>query len=106
MKSLIVPYIRAADEAAPLKATGQPAHDGNGKPQNVLVETHTPKALVERLRFSLPEGEGRGRSGLLDTIQDVLKYSVNTWDQVSLGSLQSVLCLSCGFQSTHGNGTC
>lgn len=45
--------------------------------------------LVEKLRFSLPEGDGRGKDGLLDTIQDVLRYSVNTWDQGFLDKLYS-----------------
>ncbi len=48
-----------------------------------------PEALVEALRFSLPEQGGRGKDGLLDTIQDVLRYSVNTWDQGFLDKLYS-----------------
>jgi glutamate decarboxylase len=42
---------------------------------------------VNRLSFSLPEREGLGREGLLSTIQDLLKYSVNTWDQGFLDKL-------------------
>ncbi|KAI1350396.1 glutamate decarboxylase [Xylaria sp. FL0043] len=87
VKSLIVPYIRAADEASVLRTQG---HIGEGPSQrNVLVESHHPEDLVKRLRFSLPEGQGRGKDGLLDTIQDVLKYSVNTWDQGFLDKLYS-----------------
>ena len=62
-----------------------------------------PEALVERLRFSLPEGEakgeGKGQEGegegegpkdrLLRLVRDVLRYSVNTWDQGFLDKLYS-----------------
>ncbi|KAI0465760.1 PLP-dependent transferase [Xylaria cf. heliscus] len=87
VKSLIVPYIRAADEAASLRAQG---HNGESpSARNVLVESHRPEELVKRLQFSLPEGQGRGKDGLLDAIQDVLRYSVNTWDQGFLDKLYS-----------------
>ncbi|KAJ3554109.1 hypothetical protein NPX13_g10706 [Xylaria arbuscula] len=87
VKSLIVPYVRAADEAAAFRAQG---HLGEGpSPQNVLVESHRPEELVKRLQFSLPEGQGRGKDGLLDAIQNVLRYSVNTWDQGFLDKLYS-----------------
>ncbi|KAK5625635.1 hypothetical protein RRF57_001351 [Xylaria bambusicola] len=87
VKSLIVPYVRAADEAATLRAQG---HPGKGpSAQNVLVESHRPDDLVKRMQFSLPEGQGRGKDGLLDAIQNVLKYSVNTWDQGFLDKLYS-----------------
>ncbi|KAI0206808.1 glutamate decarboxylase [Astrocystis sublimbata] len=93
VQALIVPYIRSADEAAALRAQG---HDGNGpngddgsSPRNVLVDSLRPEDLVKRLQFSLPEGDGRGQDGLLTTIQDVLRYSVNTWDQGFLDKLYS-----------------
>ncbi|KAI5920519.1 pyridoxal phosphate-dependent transferase [Camillea tinctor] len=97
VKSLIVPFIRDADQAAALRATGQPASSGSQDTssgvetpgRNVLVDYHRPEELVKRLKFSLPEGEGRGKDGLLDTIQDVLRYSVNTWDQGFLDKLYS-----------------
>ncbi|KAK0611587.1 pyridoxal phosphate-dependent transferase [Immersiella caudata] len=73
VKALVVPFIRAADEAAPLKALGTTS--------NVLVTSRRPEELVKQLAFSLPEGQGRGENGLLETIQNVLAYSVNTWDQ-------------------------
>jgi glutamate decarboxylase len=37
--------------------------------------------------LSLPEGEGRGKDGLLKTIADILEHSVNTWDQGFLDKL-------------------
>lgn len=32
------------------------------------------------MNFDLPEN-GKGKEGLLETVEQVLKYSVNTWDQ-------------------------
>ncbi|KAI0545393.1 glutamate decarboxylase [Xylaria curta] len=87
VKSLIVPYIRSADEAASLRAQG---HNGEDLLlRSVLVESYRPEDLVKRLKFSLPESQGRGKDGLLDAIQDVLRYSVNTWDQGFLDKLYS-----------------
>ena len=81
VKTLIVPYIRAADEAAPVKATGRPQSDTSGRPWNALVDPLSPQDLIQRLKFSLPQNEGRGKDGLMQAIHDVLQYSVNTWDQ-------------------------
>ncbi|RYP23426.1 hypothetical protein DL765_001131 [Monosporascus sp. GIB2] len=76
--ALIVPYIRAADEAAPRKINGGGAY---GTRDNVLVEPLEPAALVDRMRFALPMEDGHGRQGLLDLVRGLLRYSVNTWDQ-------------------------
>lgn len=75
IKDLIIPYVRSADKAALAKPSG------HIQGSNVLVEPHSPKALLDILNFSLPAGPGRGKDGLMHTIQDVLQYSVNTWDQ-------------------------
>ncbi|KAK1757248.1 glutamate decarboxylase 1 [Echria macrotheca] len=87
VKSLIIPFIRAADEAAPFKAAGQPVPNKEGVVRNVLVRTQKPEELVQRLALSLPKGEGRGEEGLLETIRNVLDFSVNTWDQGFLDKL-------------------
>ncbi|KAI1185720.1 pyridoxal phosphate-dependent transferase [Nemania serpens] len=85
VKSLLLPFIKSADDAAADRAAG-----GNLTSQStVLVDSHPPKILVEKLAFSLPEREGRGREGLLVTIQNLLRYSVNTWDQGFLDKLYS-----------------
>ncbi|WYZ34192.1 hypothetical protein EsH8_I_000468 [Colletotrichum jinshuiense] len=81
VKGLIVPYIRVADEAAGQKADGNTSVNIEGVPSNVLVETLKPDALAEKLKLSLPEGDGLGKEGLLDVVQKILRYSVNTWDQ-------------------------
>ena len=77
VKSLVVPYIREADVSATFKPNGQ-LPEGT---RNTLVDSLSPRELIEKMQFSLPMGEGKGKDGLLDAIQDVLKYSVNTWDQ-------------------------
>lgn len=40
------------------------------------------------MKFELP-GNGKGKEGLLATVEQVLKYSVNTWDQGFLDKLYS-----------------
>lgn len=83
VQSLLLPFIKAADDAAPERAAGVNA---TSQP-SVLVDAQPPKALVEKMAFSLPGSQGRGRDGLLETIQSLLKYSVNTWDQGFLDKL-------------------
>ncbi|RYP21902.1 hypothetical protein DL765_001978 [Monosporascus sp. GIB2] len=93
VKSLIIPYIRSADASAAERATGgrapAPSDPASQSAGTVLVDPHEPEALVRKLRFSLPERDGRGRDGLLETIGGVLRYSVNTWDQGFLDKLYS-----------------
>ena len=40
------------------------------------------------MNFKLP-GNGKGKEGLLATVEQLLKYSVNTWDQGFLDKLYS-----------------
>ncbi|KAL2015815.1 hypothetical protein VTK56DRAFT_4731 [Thermocarpiscus australiensis] len=87
VKALIVPFIRAADEAVPSRAAGDLLPDQGGVVRNTLVNTRRPEDLARELSLCLPKGEGRGEEGLLETIKDVLKYSVNTWDQGFLDKL-------------------
>ncbi|SPO01376.1 related to glutamic acid decarboxylase [Cephalotrichum gorgonifer] len=86
VRGLIIPFIRAADEAAPLKASGNSTVTVDGVTKNVLVETHTPEALLKRFALELPDG-GRGKDGVVDLVGQVLRYSVNTWDQGFLDKL-------------------
>lgn len=65
----------------PSRAVGELLPNKQGLVQNALVNARRPEDLVRELAFCLPEGEGRGERGLLDAMKDVLKYSVNTWDQ-------------------------
>ncbi|KAF2500013.1 glutamate decarboxylase 1 [Lophium mytilinum] len=79
VKDLIVPFIHSADVDAATKHTGHGLVIQGGGPRTALVEHHPPHKLEPLLALSVP-GEGRGKEGLLETIEKVLKYSVNTWD--------------------------
>ncbi|TAQ85523.1 hypothetical protein B7494_g6140 [Chlorociboria aeruginascens] len=84
--SLIIPFIRSADEDAASKATGHGLVTEGEALRTSLVEYHKPDKLVGLLDFVLPV-QGKGKEGLLSTIEQVLKYSVNTWDQGFLDKL-------------------
>ena len=82
VRDLVIPFIRAADESAVTKSQSHASSvNGKGPARTVLLEEYRPAELLDRLALSLPEKEGRGREGLLQAIQDILRYSVNTWDQ-------------------------
>ena len=82
MQSLVIPFIRSADEDAAIKHTGY----SGGRPRTSLVEHHKPEKLVKLMNFGLPSN-GQGKDGLLHTVEQLLKYSVNTWDQGFLDKL-------------------
>jgi glutamate decarboxylase len=44
------------------------------------VEHHPPHKLEPLLGLEVPGGRG-GKEGLVQVVEKVLKYSVNTWDQ-------------------------
>lgn len=87
MKALILPFIRAADEAVPARAAGELLPNEDGVIRNALVDARKPEDLARELSLNLPQDEGHGEDGLLHAIGDVLKYSVNTWDQGFLDKL-------------------
>ncbi|OTB00312.1 hypothetical protein M426DRAFT_324362 [Hypoxylon sp. CI-4A] len=91
VKSLVIPFIRDADNAASSRATGTIATNAQGEPgRNVLVDSHKPEELIKKFDFSIPE-DGVGKEGLLDVVQTILRYSVNTWDQGFMDKLYSAL---------------
>ncbi|KZZ98917.1 Pyridoxal phosphate-dependent decarboxylase [Moelleriella libera RCEF 2490] len=92
VKALVVPFVRDADAEAAVKPLGRLADNttttgttssspGGGSRRNVLAEPLSPQQLLQRYDFSLPAGQGRGREGLLRAVDELLRYSVNTWDQ-------------------------
>lgn len=83
---MIIPFIKSADEDAATKHTGHGLAVPGGGPRTSLVEHHKPEKLVKLIDFNLP-GDGKGKEGLLATVEQVLKYSVNTWDQGFLDKL-------------------
>ena len=82
----MIPFIRSADEDAATKKDGHGLQQSGKGPRTVLVEHHPPKKLRQLLDVSLPE-QGQGKDGMLRMVQDVLHYSVNTWDQGFLDKL-------------------
>ncbi|KAK0251031.1 Glutamate decarboxylase 2 [Friedmanniomyces endolithicus] len=86
VKASVIQFIRAADEDAATKGEGHGLQrDGQG-PRTTLVEHHPPKKLQKLLDLHLPD-QGQGKDGLLDAVNKLLKYSVNTWDQGFLDKL-------------------
>ncbi|APA14418.1 hypothetical protein sscle_12g091880 [Sclerotinia sclerotiorum 1980 UF-70] len=88
VQSLIIPFIKSADEDANTKHTGHGKSIPGGGPRTTLLEHHKPEKLLQLLDFNLPTN-GKGKDGLLITVEQVLKYSVNTWDQGFLDKLYS-----------------
>lgn len=81
---MIIPFIRAADEDKEVALATL-----EGEPRNSLLNHQQPEALAKLMDFNLPDGNGKGKEGLLQLVQDVLKYSVNTWHQGFLDKLYS-----------------
>lgn len=71
LQKLIHPFIEAADTSI------TSVENGHSKS---LVENHEPKDLSQILKLDLPEN-GVGKEGLMEVVEMVLKYSVNTWDR-------------------------
>lgn len=86
VQSLIIPFIKSADEDAATKSSGHGLIVPGGGPRTSLVELHKPEKLVKLMDLDLPS-KGAGKEGLLAAVQQVLKYSVNTWDQGFLDKL-------------------
>ncbi|PVH73734.1 glutamate decarboxylase-like protein-like protein 1 [Cadophora sp. DSE1049] len=86
VQSLIIPFIRAADQDAAFKYTSHGLAIQGGGPRTVLLEYHRPEKLAQLMSVDLP-GNGKGKEGLLAAVEKVLQYSVNTWDQGFLDKL-------------------
>ncbi len=86
VQELLIPFIRSADEDATAKHTGHGLQIGGGGPRTVLVEHHKPQKLAQLLDLQLPD-VGLGKDGLLESLKQILQYSVNTWDQGFLDKL-------------------
>lgn len=83
-----MPFIAAADEDALTKHTGHGLQIEGGGPRTTLVEHHPPKKLESLLQDDLKiQDERAGKEGLVKLVDQVLKYSVNTWDQGFLDKL-------------------
>lgn len=80
IQELIIPFIRTADQDAAVKHTGHGLQIPGGGPRTALVEHHSPEKLKSILNLDIP-ALGGGKEGLVQMVEQVLKYSVNTWDQ-------------------------
>ncbi|KAE8382601.1 hypothetical protein BDV26DRAFT_277957 [Aspergillus bertholletiae] len=88
VEDLLIPFIRSADED-PLgqKALENGVNDYNLKPLDTSLVNHKkPEDLQSILQLELPE-QGTGQDGLVEALQKVLRYSVNTWHQGFLDKL-------------------
>ncbi|KAH8727147.1 pyridoxal phosphate-dependent transferase [Phaeosphaeriaceae sp. PMI808] len=88
IRDLIVPFIAVADEDAKIKHTGHGLRTVGGGPRPTLIEHHPPKKLESILQKELEiREEAGGKDGLVQLVEKILKYSVNTWDQGFLDKL-------------------
>lgn len=88
VQALIVPFVAAADEDANTKHTGHGLRVEGGGPRTTLVEHYPPKKLESIVADDLKiNEENLSKDGLMQTIDTILKYSVNTWDQGFLDKL-------------------
>ena len=78
VQEVLIPFIRNADRDANIKHTGQ-GLSLSGRSGTALVDRHAPAELYKLLAPSLPT-TGRGSAGLLQEVEKVLRYSVNTFD--------------------------
>ena len=83
-----MPFIGSADQQGPKRKTE--GHDSGLEncERTTLVEQHTPQELSTLLDLDLPEA-GQSKVGFLEQVQQILKYSVNTWDAGFLSKLYS-----------------
>jgi len=63
-----------------VKYTGHGLAVSGTGPRTALIEHHPPKKLEALLNLGVPV-EGSGKEGLVEIVDKVLRYSVNTWDQ-------------------------
>ena len=84
------PFIEAADKDALTKKSGHGISVEGGGPRTALIEHHVPPKLEAILAsdLELPD-HGKGKEGVLALVQQILRYSVNTWDQGFMDKLYS-----------------
>ncbi|KAJ5594808.1 uncharacterized protein N7459_001016 [Penicillium hispanicum] len=83
VEELLIPFIRSADEP-PAHQNGVNGH--SGQPKTSLVEHKKPEELRDVLQLEIP-AQGKRQDGLIEVLQKVLQYSVNTWHQGFLDKL-------------------
>ncbi|CRG85938.1 glutamate decarboxylase [Talaromyces islandicus] len=86
VQDLLVPFIRSADTQPPENGSKNGVNGNSNKPASLLIDHKSPKELQEILNLEFPT-TGQGQDGLLEVVQQVLRYSVNTWHQGFLDKL-------------------
>ncbi|KAI2792995.1 L-aspartate decarboxylase dtxS4 [Penicillium oxalicum] len=93
VQDLLIPFIRAADEIPNASPTnGADRHEPHGahaptkSTATSLVDYKKPEELRKILALEIPQ-HGRQQEGLIEVLQKVLQYSVNTWHQGFLDKL-------------------
>ena len=86
VQDLLIPFIRAADEDASSKKTGHGLSVEGGGPRTALVEQHKPHKLSQLMDLDLPQ-VGLGQAGFLKQVEQILQYSLNTWDRGFMNKL-------------------
>ncbi|KAF1935282.1 glutamate decarboxylase-like protein 1 [Clathrospora elynae] len=88
IQDLIIPFIASADRDAATKHTGHALKVEGGGARTALVEHYAPKKLESILQQELEiQDERGGKQGLVELVDKILRYSVNTWDQGFLDKL-------------------
>ncbi|KAJ6083235.1 hypothetical protein N7467_007370 [Penicillium canescens] len=86
VEDLLIPFIRSADENPRGSSKKNGANGHTGLAGTSLVDYKKPEELRDILQLDIPE-KGTGQEGLIETLQKVLQYSVNTWHQGFLDKL-------------------
>ncbi|KIW00928.1 hypothetical protein, variant [Verruconis gallopava] len=88
VKNLVDPFLDAADRDIVIDHVENVSEQDNHQTRTALLECLPREKLEQLLDLKLPE-QGNGKDGLLMTIEKILKYSVNTWDQGFMDKLFS-----------------
>ncbi|KAL9076355.1 MAG: hypothetical protein Q9161_001071 [Pseudevernia consocians] len=86
VQNLLIPFIRSADEDASTKKTGHGLSVEGGGPRTALVEHHKPHKLSQLMDLNLPQ-IGLAQAGFIKQVEQILQYSVNTWDRGFMSKL-------------------
>ncbi|KAM0798697.1 putative glutamate decarboxylase [Usnea florida] len=86
VQDLLIPFIRSADEDASTKKTGHGLSIEGGGPRTALVEHHKPQKLSQLMHLDLPQ-TGLAQEGFLKQVEQIMQYSVNTWDRGFMSKL-------------------
>ncbi|KUL90470.1 hypothetical protein ZTR_00125 [Talaromyces verruculosus] len=87
VQDLLIPFISSADSIPTTNGHSTNGINADlGTPSTSLVDYKSPEDLQKLLKLDLPS-TGQGQDGLLQVLQQVLRYSVNTWHQGFLDKL-------------------